>query len=45
MVTDVEVSGPDQHLTIVTGKDRDRSPTPAGGRAVLLGLQIVQLPD
>jgi hypothetical protein len=45
VVTDVEVDGPDQYLTIVTGKDRDRSPTPAGGRAVLLGLQIVQLPD
>jgi len=45
VVTDVEVRGSDQYVTIITGKDRDRSPTPAGGRAVILGVQIVQLLD
>ena len=45
VVTDVTVSGPDQYLTIITGKDRENSPTPAGGRAVILGVQILQITD
>ena len=45
VVTDVEVSGPDQYLTIITSKDNEHSPTPAGGRAVILGVQILQVPD
>lgn len=45
VVTDVDVSGPDQYLTIITSKDRENSPTPAGGRAVILGVQILQITD
>ncbi len=45
VVTDVAVSGPDQFLTIITGNDRENSPIPAGGRAVILGVQILQLTD
>jgi len=45
VVTDVEVDGLDRYVTIITSKDRGRSPTGAGGRAVLLGVQIVQLGD
>lgn len=45
VVADVDVSGPDQYLTIITSKDRENSPTPAGGRAVILGVQILQIND
>jgi len=45
VVADVDVSGPDQFLTIITSKDRENSPTPAGGRAVILGVQILQVTD
>jgi len=45
VVTDVDVNGSDQYLTIITGKDRENSPTPAGGRAVILGVQILQITD
>ncbi|MDP6545560.1 MAG: FecR domain-containing protein [Phycisphaerae bacterium] len=45
VVTDVEIDGPDQYMTIITSKDRERSPTRAGGRAVILGVQILQLTD
>jgi len=45
VVADVEINGPDQYLTIITSKDRKCSPVPAGGRAVILGVQILQLTE
>ncbi len=43
VVTDVAVSGPDQYLTIITSKDKENSRTGPGGRAVILGVQILQV--
>jgi len=45
VLTDIEVGGPDQYLTIITSKDTRNSPVPAGGRAVILGVQILQITD
>jgi len=45
IVTDVEVSDPDEYVTIITSYDRNNSPTPQGGRSVILGVQIVQVAD
>ena len=43
VVADVTVSGPDQYLTIITAKDKENSRTGPGGRAVILGVQILQV--
>ena len=42
---EVEIDGPEQYLSIITGEDKQNSPTPAGGRAVILGVQILQITD
>jgi len=43
VVTDVEITGPDQYLTILAAKDRDRSPKPSGGNSVISAIQIIEL--
>ena len=43
VVTDVEITGPDQYLTILTAKDRERSPKPSGGSSVISAIQIIEL--
>jgi len=43
VVTDVEITGPDQYLTILTAKDRERSPKPGGGNSVISAIQIIEL--
>lgn len=45
VMADVEISNPDEYLTIFTTKDRERSPTPGGGNSVISAIQIIQLPD
>ena len=42
VVADVKISGPDEYLTILTSKDRDRSPIPGGGNSVISAIQIIQ---
>ena len=43
VVADVGISGPDEYLTILTSKDRERSPVPGGGNGVISAIQIIQL--
>ena len=43
VVTDVEITDPDQYLTILTAKDRERSPKPGGGNSVISAIQIIEL--
>lgn len=45
VVADVEISNPDEYLTILTTKDRERSPKPGGGNSVISAIQIIQLLD
>lgn len=43
VVADVEISAPEQYLTIRTMKDRERSPKPGGGNSMISAIQIIQL--
>jgi ferric-dicitrate binding protein FerR (iron transport regulator) len=43
VVAEVEISGPDEYLTIRTKKDRERSPKPGGGNSVITAIQIIEL--
>ena len=43
VVADVEISGRHEYLTILTTKNRSRSPKPGGGNSVISAIQIIQL--
>jgi hypothetical protein len=45
VVKEVEIAGPDEYLTILTAKDRRRSPKPAGGGSTISGIQIIEVRD
>lgn len=45
VVTDVKITGPDQYLTVLTAKDRERSAKPGGGNSVISAIQIIELRD
>jgi hypothetical protein len=40
----VQVESLEDYVTLLSRKDRDASPKPQGGRSVIVGFQIVQIP-
>jgi hypothetical protein len=45
VVTDIEITGSEQYLTVLTAKDRERSAKPGGGNSVISAIQIIELRD